>query len=196
MCECSISCSYYARQQFMLEIINQFGSFVRFGSTVIQLLFCAALSPFSHKVIWKQNEIVSSIMESCECCRTVWSLTNSIYSVRFVYWDAFVHILLSFNTFWPNWRVKKKQLYVMCMCVCAVGTFILALFSGIAFKYHWEFIRHDFFSLFRSHLYFPVCCCCCCYYFGLIRLLLPRLTSSNEKCKIGLFCAFVSLRPF
>lgn len=39
-----------------------------------------------------------------------------------------------------------------------------------------------------SVFHFRCCCCCCWCYFGLIRLLLPRLTSSNEKCKIGLLC--------
>lgn len=76
-------------------------------------------------------------------------------------------------SFYHLHQIGKKNFF---FCSTIVGTAhnILALFSGIAFKYHWEFISYDFFFLF--------CVLCCWCYFWFIRLLLPRLTrSSNEK---------------
>lgn len=87
-------------------------------------------------------------------------------------------------------RAKKEFLHNMYTCI-GIHHFIWALFNGIAFKYHWEFISNDFLfvCVFFGRILVGLL-------FGYLLRLSSRLCSANEKCKIGLPSLCFFLRPF
>lgn len=115
------------------------------------------------RFIIKLWEIVSSVIKLRVQNRMVLDEFNLLRSAV-----AALLLCLSFLPFGPNWKKVFFSLSLSTQYVCAWAYNILALFSGIVFKYHWEFISYDFFS--------TLCVLCCWCYFWFIRLLLPRLT--------------------